>query len=131
MAVDCSVFVCLSSCALETHGASVEGKPDVGAGLALWCKCCDFFAVRGGFLHLTEALTFRRDPDLISSTVRAIIATLKSGEKCNVEPELVSKGMAVLPSALLPCCSSSLNCQISQGVQAVGSCLLPGSENVN
>ncbi|KAM7091720.1 LOW QUALITY PROTEIN: integrator complex subunit 1 [Ciconia maguari] len=47
--------------------------------------------VRGGFLHLTEALTFRRDPDLISSTVRAIIATLKSGEKCNVEPELVSK----------------------------------------
>ncbi|KAM6197039.1 integrator complex subunit 1 [Sarcoramphus papa] len=47
--------------------------------------------VRGGFLHLTEALTFRRDPDLISSTVRAIIATLKSGEKCNVEPELISK----------------------------------------
>ncbi|XP_035195444.1 integrator complex subunit 1 isoform X3 [Oxyura jamaicensis] len=49
--------------------------------------------VRGGFLHLTEALTFRRDPDLISSTVRAIIATLKSGEKCNVEPELVSKAL--------------------------------------
>ncbi|KAM6244455.1 integrator complex subunit 1 isoform 3-T3 [Spheniscus humboldti] len=47
--------------------------------------------VRGGFLHLTEALTFRHDPDLISSTVRAIIATLKSGEKCNVEPELISK----------------------------------------
>lgn len=47
--------------------------------------------VRGGFLHLTEALTFRHDPDLISSTVRAIIATLKSGEKGNVEPELISK----------------------------------------
>lgn len=47
-------------------------------------------------MHLTEALTFRRDPDLISSTVRAIIATLKSGEKCNVEPELISKGMVVL-----------------------------------
>ncbi|NXT28885.1 INT1 protein, partial [Syrrhaptes paradoxus] len=47
--------------------------------------------VRGGFLHLTEALSFRRDPDLISSTVRAIIATLKSGEKCDVEPELISK----------------------------------------
>uniref|UniRef100_A0A8B9IJY9 Integrator complex subunit 1 n=1 Tax=Anser cygnoides TaxID=8845 RepID=A0A8B9IJY9_ANSCY len=49
--------------------------------------------VRGGFLHLTEALTFRRDLDLISSTVRAIIATLKSGEKCNVEPELISKAL--------------------------------------
>ncbi|NXM11999.1 INT1 protein, partial [Ploceus nigricollis] len=47
--------------------------------------------VRGGFLHLTEALSFRRDPDLISSTVCAINATLKSGEKCNVEPELISK----------------------------------------
>ncbi|NXC83548.1 INT1 protein, partial [Cercotrichas coryphoeus] len=47
--------------------------------------------VRGGFLHLTEALSFRRDPDMISSTVCAIIATLKSGEKCNVEPELISK----------------------------------------
>ncbi|OXB82741.1 UNVERIFIED_CONTAM: hypothetical protein H355_000439 [Colinus virginianus] len=47
--------------------------------------------VRGGFLHLTEALTFRHDPDLISSAVRAIIATLKSGEKGNVEPELISK----------------------------------------
>jgi len=46
-------------------------------------------------LHLTEALTFRHDPDLISSTVRAIIATLKSGEKGNVEPERISKGMTV------------------------------------
>lgn len=35
MAVECSVFLCLSNCALELHGASVEGKPDVGAGLAL------------------------------------------------------------------------------------------------
>lgn len=35
MAVECSVFVCLSSCALEPHGASVEGKPDAGAGLPL------------------------------------------------------------------------------------------------
>ncbi|OWK61964.1 Integrator complex subunit 1 [Lonchura striata] len=57
--------------------------------------------VRGGFLHLTEALSFRRDPDLISSTVCAIIATLKSGEKCNVEPELISKGMDVLFSFLM------------------------------
>ncbi|KAM6250337.1 integrator complex subunit 1 isoform 2-T2 [Porphyrio hochstetteri] len=47
--------------------------------------------VRGGFLHLTEALTFRRDPDLVSSAVRAIIATLRAGEKCNVEPELITK----------------------------------------
>uniref|UniRef100_A0A8D0G6X8 Integrator complex subunit 1 n=1 Tax=Sphenodon punctatus TaxID=8508 RepID=A0A8D0G6X8_SPHPU len=47
--------------------------------------------VRGGFLHLAEALPYSHAPDAISSTVRAIIATLKSGEKCNVEPELVSK----------------------------------------
>ncbi|XP_074866589.1 integrator complex subunit 1 isoform X2 [Carettochelys insculpta] len=47
--------------------------------------------VRGGFLHLAEALAFHHDPDAVSSTVRAIIATLKSGEKCNVEAELISK----------------------------------------
>ncbi|XP_042293672.1 integrator complex subunit 1 isoform X1 [Sceloporus undulatus] len=47
--------------------------------------------VRGGFLHLAEALAFRRDTDVIGSTVCAIVTTLKSGEKYNVEPELVSK----------------------------------------
>nr|XP_034987340.1 integrator complex subunit 1 [Zootoca vivipara] len=47
--------------------------------------------VRSGFLHLAEALAFRRDADIIGPTVCAIITTLKSGEKYNVEPELVSK----------------------------------------
>ncbi|XP_032315764.1 LOW QUALITY PROTEIN: integrator complex subunit 1 [Camelus ferus] len=47
--------------------------------------------VRSGFLHLTEALTFRGDPEVVSSTVRAVVATLRSGEECEVEPELVSK----------------------------------------
>ncbi|XP_063286495.1 integrator complex subunit 1 [Pelobates fuscus] len=47
--------------------------------------------VRGGFLHLAEALAFCREPDVINSTLRAIITTLKSGDKCNVEPELISK----------------------------------------
>lgn len=49
-------------------------------------------AVRSGFLHLAEALTFRGDPEVVSSTIRAIAATLKSGEGCDVEPELISKG---------------------------------------
>ena len=49
-------------------------------------------AVRSGFLHLVEALTFRGDPEAVSSTVRAIVATLRSGEQCDVEPELISKG---------------------------------------
>lgn len=52
-------------------------------------------AVRGGFLHLAEALAFHRDADLIGSTVCTIISTLKSGEKHNVEPELISKGQFV------------------------------------
>lgn len=49
-------------------------------------------AVRSGFLHLAEALAFRGDVEVVSSTVRALVATLRSGEKCGVEPELVSKG---------------------------------------
>lgn len=49
-------------------------------------------AVRSGFLHLADALAFRGDMEVVSSTVRALVATLRSGEKCGVEPELVSKG---------------------------------------
>lgn len=30
---------------------------------------------------------------MVNSTVRAVVTTLKSGEKCGVEPELVGKGM--------------------------------------
>uniref|UniRef100_A0A4W5NFU4 Integrator complex subunit 1 n=1 Tax=Hucho hucho TaxID=62062 RepID=A0A4W5NFU4_9TELE len=44
--------------------------------------------VRTGFLHLAEALAYRRDSEV---AVRAIIATLKAGERCNAEPELIGK----------------------------------------
>lgn len=54
-------------------------------------------AVRSGFLHLAEALAFREDMEVVSSTVRALITTLRSGEKCGVEPELVGKGTGPLP----------------------------------
>ncbi|XP_023372276.1 integrator complex subunit 1 isoform X1 [Otolemur garnettii] len=47
--------------------------------------------VRSGLLHLAEALTFHRDLEVVSSAVQAVITTLRSGEKCNVEPELLSK----------------------------------------
>lgn len=47
--------------------------------------------VRSGFLHLAEALAFRGDMEVISSTVRALVATLRAGERCGVEPELISK----------------------------------------
>ncbi|NXF29595.1 INT1 protein, partial [Nyctibius bracteatus] len=76
--------------------------------------------VRGGFLHLTEALTFRRDPDLISSTVRAIIATLKSGEKCNVEPELISKVLQGLIETHSPYLEELLTVLFSATVETSG-----------
>ncbi|KAL4695986.1 hypothetical protein H8957_001745 [Semnopithecus entellus] len=47
--------------------------------------------VRGGLLRLADALAFRQDLEVVSSTVRAIVATLRSGEQCSVEPELISK----------------------------------------
>ncbi|KAK7806505.1 hypothetical protein U0070_017497 [Myodes glareolus] len=47
--------------------------------------------VRSGLLHLAEALNFHHDLEVANSTVRAVITTLKSGEKCAVEPELISK----------------------------------------
>ena len=53
---------------------------------------CLSSAVRTGFLHLAEALAYQRDSEV---AVRAIIATLKAGERCNAEPELIGKGMVL------------------------------------
>nr|AAH63266.1 Integrator complex subunit 1 [Mus musculus] len=47
--------------------------------------------VRSGLLHLADALSFHGDLEVANSTARAVIATLRSGEKCPVEPELISK----------------------------------------
>ncbi|XP_017363720.1 integrator complex subunit 1 isoform X2 [Cebus imitator] len=52
---------------------------------------CRLSDVRGGLLRLAEALAFHQDLEVISSTIRAVIATLRSGEQCSVEPELISK----------------------------------------
>ncbi|XP_068885703.1 integrator complex subunit 1 isoform X1 [Aphelocoma coerulescens] len=78
--------------------------------------------VRGGFLHLTEALSFRRDLDLISSTVCAIIATLKSGEKCNVEPELISKVLQGLIETHSPYLEELLTVLFSASVETTARC---------
>ncbi|XP_048349441.1 integrator complex subunit 1 isoform X2 [Sphaerodactylus townsendi] len=58
--------------------------------------------VRGGFLHLADTLAFHHDADVISTTVRAVIATLKSGEKYNIEPELINKVLQGLTEARSP-----------------------------
>ncbi|XP_062303542.1 integrator complex subunit 1 isoform X1 [Osmerus eperlanus] len=44
--------------------------------------------VRTGFLHLDKDLAYRRDSEV---AVRAIIASLRAGERCNAEPELIGK----------------------------------------
>lgn len=46
-------------------------------------------AVRAGFIHLAEALAYRRDTEV---PLRGIIAMLKAGERCNAEAELIGKG---------------------------------------
>ncbi|XP_045849161.1 integrator complex subunit 1 isoform X1 [Meles meles] len=58
--------------------------------------------VRSGFLRLAEALAFQGDSEVVSSTVRAVVTTLKSGEKCSVEPELVGKVLQGLIEAGSP-----------------------------
>ena len=47
-------------------------------------------AVRTGFRHLAEALTYHRDTEV---PLRAIIVMLKAGDRCNAEPELIGKGI--------------------------------------
>ncbi|XP_070617467.1 integrator complex subunit 1 isoform X1 [Erythrolamprus reginae] len=46
---------------------------------------------QAGFSHLADALAFCHNSEVIGTTVRAIVATLKSRKTWNVEPELVSK----------------------------------------
>ncbi|XP_057603817.1 integrator complex subunit 1 isoform X2 [Hippopotamus amphibius kiboko] len=91
---------------------------------------------RSGFVHLAEVLTFGRDPEVVSSTVRAVVATLKSGEGCDVEPELVSKvlrglvevrspHLEELLAALFPAASA---CPASGPVAVVSALLLQEEE---
>lgn len=72
-------------------GESADRSERRGQGQASWSPRC-VPAVRSGFLHLADALAFRGDVEVVTSTIRALVATLKSGEKCGVEPELVGKG---------------------------------------
>nr|XP_014436471.1 integrator complex subunit 1 isoform X1 [Pelodiscus sinensis] len=78
--------------------------------------------VRGGLLHLAEALAFRRDPDVVSSTVRTIIATLKSGEKCTVEPELISKVLQGLIETRSPYLEELLTVLFSVTIETTARC---------
>lgn len=52
------------------------------------CLC---FAVRSGFLHLADALAYHTDTEV---PLRAIIAMLKAGERCNAEADLIGKGIS-------------------------------------
>lgn len=49
--------------------------------------------MRTGFLHLAEALAYQRDTEV---PLRAIIAMLKAGDRCNAEAELIGKGNGVI-----------------------------------
>lgn len=51
---------------------------------------CLFPAVLTGFLHLAEALAYRRDTEV---PLQAVIAMLKAGDRCNAEAELIGKGI--------------------------------------
>ncbi|XP_063042002.1 integrator complex subunit 1 isoform X2 [Engraulis encrasicolus] len=44
--------------------------------------------VRAGFLHLADVLSLRRDSEV---AVKTLIASLRAGERCNAEPELIRK----------------------------------------
>lgn len=118
---------------------SVEAGP-LQAQLRLFTAQCSarrrISNVRSGFLHLVEALTFRGDPEAVSSTVRALVATLKSGEQCDVEPELISKVLRGLIAARSPHLEELLAALLSAApsvpasgpVAVVSSLLLPEKE---
>uniref|UniRef100_A0A8C4SHK8 Integrator complex subunit 1 n=1 Tax=Erpetoichthys calabaricus TaxID=27687 RepID=A0A8C4SHK8_ERPCA len=92
--------------------------------------------VRSGFLHLAETLLYRRDSDV---AVRNIIASLKSGERCNAEPELIGKVLHGLIEAKSPYVEELLSLLLTIGMETqlkhpvtmVNSFLLQEGEDVH
>ncbi|KAM7371875.1 hypothetical protein PAMP_009079 [Pampus punctatissimus] len=70
--------------------------------------------VRTGFLHLAEVLAYRRDAEV---PVRAIIAMLKAGERCNAEPELIGKVLQGLMEMKSPYLEELLSLLMTVGTQ--------------
>ncbi|XP_039629898.1 integrator complex subunit 1 [Polypterus senegalus] len=92
--------------------------------------------VRSGFLHLAETLLYRRDSDV---AVRTIIASLKSGERCNAEPELIGKVLHGLIETTSPYVEELLSLLLTIGMETqlkhpvtmVNSFLLQEGEDVH
>uniref|UniRef100_A0A3P9IDP2 Integrator complex subunit 1 n=1 Tax=Oryzias latipes TaxID=8090 RepID=A0A3P9IDP2_ORYLA len=70
--------------------------------------------VRTGFLHLAEALAYRRDAEV---PLRAIIVLLKAGERCNAEAELVGKVLQGLMEVKSPYLEELLSLLMTVGTQ--------------
>uniref|UniRef100_A0A672ZW68 Integrator complex subunit 1 n=1 Tax=Sphaeramia orbicularis TaxID=375764 RepID=A0A672ZW68_9TELE len=70
--------------------------------------------VRTGFLHLAEALAYRRDTEV---PVRAVIAMLKAGERCNAEAELIGKVLQGLIEVRSPYLEELLSLLMSVSTQ--------------
>lgn len=70
--------------------------------------------VRTGFLHLAETLAYRRDTEV---AVRGIMASLKSGEKYNAEPELILKVLQGLIEIRSPYLEELLSLLMTVGME--------------
>ncbi|XP_054616240.1 integrator complex subunit 1 isoform X2 [Dunckerocampus dactyliophorus] len=70
--------------------------------------------VRSGFLHLDETLAYRSDTEV---PLRAIIAMLKAGERCNAEAELIGKVLQGLMEAKSPYLEELLSLLMTVGTQ--------------
>ncbi|RVE69740.1 hypothetical protein OJAV_G00080840 [Oryzias javanicus] len=70
--------------------------------------------VRTGFLHLAEALAYRRDAEV---PLRAVIVMLKAGERCNAEAELVGKVLQGLMEVKSPYLEELLSLLMTVGMQ--------------
>ncbi|XP_062264051.1 integrator complex subunit 1 isoform X1 [Platichthys flesus] len=70
--------------------------------------------VRTGFLHLAEALAYRRDTEV---PLRTIIAMLKAGDRCNAEAELIGKVLQGLMEVKSPYLEELLSLLMTVGTQ--------------
>ncbi|KAJ8389650.1 hypothetical protein AAFF_G00115260 [Aldrovandia affinis] len=79
--------------------------------------------VRTGFLHLAEALAYGRDSEVAA---RAVIATLRAGERGNAEPELIRKVLQGLVEVKSPYLEEVLSLLMTVGMDTGGATAMTG-----
>ncbi|TRY54796.1 hypothetical protein DNTS_001767 [Danionella cerebrum] len=96
------------------ENSAVETGPFHSLLKSLAAQYSDKHHITDGFLHLAEALAYRRDSEV---AVRGVIASLRAGKKCNAEPEVIRKVLQGLMEVKSPYLEELLSLLMTIGTE--------------